>query len=235
MDSLLSSYLSLRYESEEEQKYITGLVDQFETAKTSGSYHLALFAYHLLFMAFIYQIVFKIKTWMPDRFSDALIQSPAEKRNQYIEATSAYAFVEIPERAVFELLNLLKECETVVSKCKKQIVDYRNNNLGHANLFIVSEEEFENKVREYDQVAAEIHRLTHGELAKIFVAYFTSLDPELEQTKDDIEISLIGPNRLSDKDLESLAVECLISTDLKKKQVSKILQDDFGIYVEVVE
>lgn len=233
MYSSLPSYLSLRYESEEEQKYIAGLIDQFEYAKMAKSYHLALFAYHLLFMVFVYQTVFKIKIWMPDRFSDALIQSPADKRKQYVEATSAYAFVEIPERSVFELLNLLKECEATVSKCKKQVVDYRNNNLGHVNLYVVSEEEFENKTEEYEQIALEIHQLTRSELARLFNEYFESVDRELEQTKDDIEISLIGPNRMSDKDLECLAVECLMTPDFKKDQVSRILQGDFGIYVEL--
>lgn len=231
MYSPLPSYLSLRYESEEEQKYITGLIDQFEYAKMTKSYHLALFACHLIFMIFVYQTIYKAKLWKPKQFSLAFTTSPADKRKQYIETTSIYAFVEIPERTVFELLNLFKECEMVVSKCKKQTVDYRNNNLGHANLYIVSEEEFNNKIEEYEQIALEVHRLTHNELDKIFDEYLKSMDTEIELTRDDMEIDLIGPNRLSDKDLESLASECLITTDLKKKQISKILQDDFGVYI----
>lgn len=235
MNPPFSSYLSLRYESEEEQKYITGLVDQFEYAKMTKSYHLALFVHHLIFMIFVYQTIYKAKLWKPEKFSLAFITTPAIKRKQYIKTTSIYAFVEIPERTVFELLNLFKECDATVSKCKKQTVDYRNNNLGHANLYIVSEEEFEKKTGEYEEIALEIHRLTHDELAKVFDEYFKSVDPTLKQTKDDIEINLIVPNRLSDKDIESLAFECLVDADLKKKQVSKILQDDFGIYIELVK
>lgn len=57
----------------------------------------------------------------------------------------------------------------------------------------------------------------------------------MSQTRDDIEISLITPNILSEKDLESLATECLINPDSKKEKVSRILQDDFGVYVELLK
>lgn len=235
MNSSLPSYLSLQYESEEEQKYIVGLASQFETAQLGGSYHLALFAHHLLFMTFVYQTIFKIKIWMPERLKLALTTFPSKEKKQYLETNSSWEYSKIKERTVFGLLHLFEDCDALINKCKKEIVDFRNENLGHANPFIVSEEGFGNKIEEYEQIALEIHRLTHNELDKVFNEYFKSLDPEIEQTRDDLEINLIGPNRLSDKDLESLATECLIATDFKKKQVSKILQDDFGVYVELLE
>lgn len=235
MDYSLLSYLSLRYESEEEQKYIVGLINQFQNAQESGSYHLALFAYHLLFMVFIYQTIYKAKLWKPEQYNLAFLAKPADERKRYLETKSIYAFAEMNERSVFELLNLFMVCDPTVSKCKKQIVDYRNNNLGHANLYIVSEKEFENKITEYDQVASEIHELTHNELSKIFAEYFESVDPEIVQTKDDIEINLIVPNRLSDKDIESFASECLITPDFKKERVTIILRDDFGVSVQLLQ
>lgn len=229
--SSLPLYLSLRYESEDEQKYIVGLVGQFQNAQENGSYHLALFAYHLVFMIFIYQTIYKVKLWKPEQFSLTFITSPPDKRKQYIEAITVYAFVEIPERTIFTLLSLFQECDDTISKSKK-IIDYRNNNLGHATPYIVSEEEFEKKIEEYDQIASEIHQLTHSELYKIFDKYFETIDTETIQTKDDVEINLIVPNRLSDKDLESFASECIRAHDLKKGQTSIILQDDFGVSLE---
>jgi len=231
MNSPIFTYLSLRYESEEEQNYISGLVNQFEKAKLSESYHLALFAYHLLFMTFVYQTMFKIKKWMPNRFSDALIQSPADKRKKHWESLSTWSFSEFPESSVFELLNLLKACEDKVARCKR-IIRYRNSGFGHATGVLISEEEFEKKIEEYDTVALEIHDLTHNELENIFNEFLNALDPELEQTKDDIENYLIVPNRLGGKDLESIASNCLIATDKQKEKVSKILRDDFGVYLE---
>jgi len=97
------------------------------------------------------------------------------------------------------------------------------------NYLLVSEQAFDKKIEEYDKAAFEIYKLTHGELIKLFNEYFKSLDPGLLQTKDDIELNLIGPNRLSNKDIEFLAMECLRKADAKKKQVSEILENDFGI------
>ena len=230
MNPSLSSYLSLRQDGE----YIIGLNSQFEMARAVESYHLALFAYHLLFMTFIYQTLHKVKIWMPERFSDALIQSPAEKRKKHKDNSSIWTFSEFQESSVFELLNLLRVCEDEVSRCKK-IIKFRNQGFGHATGVLVSAEEFENKVDEYDQMASEIHQLTHNDLDRIFNAYFKSIDPALELTKDDIEIDLIIPNRLSDRDLESLASECLVAPDSRKRLVMKILQDGFGVYVEEVK
>ncbi|MFZ2975419.1 MAG: hypothetical protein WA055_02180 [Candidatus Moraniibacteriota bacterium] len=234
MISPLPSYFSLRYESEVEKEYIVGLVGQFENAKITDSYHLALFAYHLLFMSFVYQTVHKIKKWMPDRFCDALIQSSAEKKKEYFEARSPWVFSEIRESSVFEFLNLLQICNGEVKKCKN-IIKQRNKGFGHATGVLVSEEEFERKVNEYDQIAQEIHKLTHAELAKIFDEYIADIDQNEEVIKDDIELNLIIPNRLSDQDLEKLAAECLIKPTLQKEKISKIIQDDFGVFVEIIK
>ena len=61
----INAYLSIKNESEEERRYLTGLYSQYITATESGSYHLALFAYHLLFMSYVYQTIYKIKEWCP--------------------------------------------------------------------------------------------------------------------------------------------------------------------------
>ena len=174
---------------------------------------------------------------MPDRFNDALVQSPSEKRKKYQESSSVWDLSEFRESSIFELLNLLQSCEEEVVRCKN-IIKYRNRGFGHATGVLVSEEEFGKKIEEYDQMASEIHLLTHNELAKIFDEYFKSLDPTLEQTKDDLEIYLIGPNRLSDKDLESLAAECLIGRTVpleKRKQIFGILQDNFNMHIELLD
>lgn len=234
MISSLPSYLSLRYESEVEKEYITGLVYQFEMARDMGSYHLALFAYHLLFMSYAYQVIHKIKKWMPDRFYDALIQSSAEKKKEYFEAKSPWVFSEIRESSIFEFMNLLQVCEVEVKKCKN-VVKQRNNGFGHATGVLVSEEEFERKVEEYDQIALEIHKLTHTELAKIFDHYMANIESDEEITKDNLELNLIIPNRLSDQDLEKLAAECIIRATPQKEKISKIIQDGFGVFVEIVE
>jgi hypothetical protein len=229
-------YLSLQYDSEDEQKYISGLISQFENARDAGSYHLALFAYHLLFICYFYQTLHKLKIWIPDKHHVAMVSFSNERRKKFREAINAtdYAHNENKESSFFEFLNIFRDCNDVVLKCKN-LVSYRNTRLGHVNYLLVSEEAFENKIEEYNQVTLQIHQLTHEELAKIFATYFDSIDPTLEQTRDDIEINLISPNMLSDKDLEALASECLIDPNLEKNQVANVLQKDFGVYMDIVK
>lgn len=232
MISPLPSYLSLRYESEVEENYIFGLVSQFEMARDMESYHLALFAYHLLFMSYVYQTIHKIKLWMPERFNDAHIQSPTDKRIEYLGSGSPWVFSEIRESSIFEFMNLLQVCSGEVKKCKN-IIKQRNNGFGHATGVLVSEEEFERKIEEYDQIAQEIHELTRSELAKRFDEYVANIEQDLEITKDDLELSLIIPNRLNEKDLECLSAECLIDSNMQKEKIIKIIQEDFNIYMEL--
>src|SRR3989338_2967873 len=231
MDPLLSSYLSLRYESGEEQKYLQGLEAQYLSAIESESYHMALFAYHLLFMSFVYQTIHKIKIWFPDQFKLALITFPTKEREEYLGATSPWAYSKIKERSIFGLLRLLENCDDLVAKCKTSIVDYRNEHLGHANPIIVGEEEFYKKVAEYDALVNRIHKLTHTQLTRIFSEFVSAFDPADELTKDDIELSLIIQNRCSDKDLECFAADCRTGEQLIHRKIIDTLKDDFGIEI----
>ena len=233
MDSPLSSYFSLQYDNEEEQKYISGLFEQFEVAKISESYHLALFAYHLLFICYFYQTLHKLKIWMPEQHRVSMVSFDRERREKFRRATNPtdYAHNSNHERSFFEFLNVFCDCGEVVAECK-DLVDYRNNRLGHVNYLLVSKESFEEQIKKYDLLAYKIHKLTHENLAIIFDNYFKSLDPQIQQTKDDLEINLVSPNKLSDKDLECLAAECIVNTNPEKAQLSKILQEDFNVYVE---
>lgn len=234
MDPLLVPYLSLRYESEEEQKYLQGLVRQYISAIESESYHMALFAYHLLFMSLVYQTIYKIKTWLPDQLKLALITFPTKEREEYLRSTSPWAYSKIKERTIFGLLHLLGECESLVADCKKSVVDYRNESLGHANPIIVGEEEFYKKVSEYDVLADQIQKLTHEQLSRIFSEFTSTFDPTDELTGNDIEIGLIVPNRCSDKDLECFAADCHIGGLPIHTKFSSILRDEFGIEVTLV-
>lgn len=229
MDPSIASYLSLRYESGEEQKYLEGLKDQYISAIDSESYHMALFAYHLLFMSFVYQITHKIKLWLPDQFKLALITFPTKEREEYLSSSSPWAYSKIRERTIFGLLNLLEDCEDLVTDCKKGIVDYRNEKLGHANPIIVDKEEFYKKVAEYDSLVDRIQKLTHVQLIGILSDFTSTFDPADELTKDDIELGLILPSRCSDKDLECFSVDCRIVGQPIHKKIIDILRDDFGI------
>jgi hypothetical protein len=234
MDPLLVSYLSVRYESAEEQKYLQGLVSQYLSAIETESYHMALFAYHLLFMSFIYQTIHKIKIWLPDQFRLALITFPAKERDEYLSSTSPWAYSKIRERTIFGLLHLLEDCGDLIADCKENIVDYRNDHLGHANPIIVDEEEFYKKVAEYDTLSEKIQKLTHAQLNRIFSEFVMILDPADELTQNDIELNLVVPNRCSDKDLECFSADCHVGRQPVHQKVIEVLRDSFGVEVTLV-
>ena len=60
------------------------------------------------------------------------------------------------------------------------------------------------------------------------------LDNELEITKDDLETSLIIPNRMSDKDLECLSAECLINPSDAKSKTRKIIEEEYGVLANLI-
>lgn len=231
----LNSYFSL-HGSETEQNYIRGLFDQFESAKTMGAYHLALFAYHLLFMCFLYETLYKIKLWFPVEHNMAFVPFSAQQRKKFRDAKNSTDYVgeHNKERSLFEFLNIFCDCEELVGKCKS-LVDFRNNNLGHANYALIDELGFEKKIIEYDQTAEKIHGITQNRLAAVFDEYATKIETMGEEiTKDTLELDLIIPNNLSEADLGDLAAECeLKDKQLQYGKIKTILRDDFGVDVRL--
>ncbi len=230
----INAYLSIKNESEEEQIYLTGLYSQYITATESGSYHLALFAYHLLFMSYVYQTIYKIKEWCPEKFKLALITSSKQERDQYLEAKSCWIFSKIRERTIFSLIHILADNDELVEKCKKKIIDYRNEKLGHANPIMVGDIEFNQKIEEYNQIADEIQQMTHEKLCVLFQEFTELFEDTDDITKDDLELNLIIINRLSEKDLECLATECTIKNSTVHNKIKDVLTRDYGIEITVI-
>jgi hypothetical protein len=235
MTDKLFSYLSLASDVGESD-YIKDLSHQFVVAELAGSYHSALFSYHLIFICYFYQIFHKMKLWLPDKHHLAVVSFSADRRKKFRDATDPTAYVHKgnQESPMFEFLNVFSDCEKVVSRCKK-LVKYRNEHLGHVNYLLVSKDEFEKQITEYEEVAELIHRLTHKELAKVFDEYVRSLDPAENLTKDDLELGLIIPQRLSPIDLCSLFAECELNPGTVQEKIKTILLDDYHIDVTLLQ
>jgi len=232
MDETFFSYLSLFCENEVEQEYIEGLIEQFNKASDGECYQLALFSYHLLFLCYIYQILYKIKIWMPDDYHIAMISFYEEKRKKFREAKSPIDFVheDNKESSIFEFLNMLCDCKEVVSMCKN-LVKFRNQRLGHINYLLVSKEVFEKQIEEYNKVVFNVHQLTNENLLKTFSEYLDDLDSEIEQTRDELEIKFISLNKISEKDLEFLVLKHSKNKDLNVKSILKIFKEEFSANV----
>ena len=231
MEEVFFSYLSL-YEDGEEQKYIIGLIDQFQKSADSELYHLALFAYHLLFLCYFYQILYKIKIWFPNDYYTAMVSFYEERRQKFREAKSPIDFVhkDNKESSIFEFLNILCDCQEVVSRCKN-LVKFRNQRLGHINYLLVSKDAFERQVEEYNKVVFDINLLTNRDLLRIFNKYLKEIDKTIEQTKDELEIQLVSPNKLSEEDVKFLILKNQKVRGKEKKEIIKILKEDFNVNV----
>ncbi len=229
MDYLLPQYFSLQYDSKAEYEYIQGLQSQFELALESESYHLALFAYHLLFLAHYNQVIHKMHLWIPEKFSIAVITFGKGRRDKFLNARnpSDYADKQNSERGQFDLLSILGSCDGLVKKCK-DLVDFRNHNLGHVNYNLISDIECKSKVEEYDIVAEEIHLITQEYLKSKILEFAEDFDTTLELTTDVLEIEFIKPNWLSERDIQYFSELCESSEGDDNSKLMNILEKAFG-------
>jgi hypothetical protein len=230
MKPALFKYLSIRNDSELESDYIGTLREQFEITAGMELNNLALFAYHLLFICYFNQILNKMRIWFPDEQSMAFVSFESERRKKFREAQNPtdYAHKGNRERSLFELLNLFCDCEDVVKKCKK-LVDHRNERLGHVNYLVLSEDEFFKQMSKYDEAVEAIHTITMDGITRSQNEFIETIDKRQVLTKDDIDLGLVGPYKLSQADLGSLFESNSPRTELTYKRINKVLQEDFDI------
>lgn len=230
MEPRLFKYLSLRNDSELESDYIGTLKEQFEITADQKLHHLALFAYHLLFICYFNQVLNKMRIWFPDEQSIAFVSFESERRRKFRNATSPtdYAHSNNRESSLFELLNLFCDCEVVVRECKK-LVKQRNQRLGHVNYLVLTEEEFLVQIEKYNEVASKIHDLTFDYLNQSQEQFIETIDKRQVLTKDDIDLGLISPYKLSSSDLNLLHKNNETKTERVYKNITKILENEFDV------
>lgn len=233
MDPQLFNYLSIRNDSELESGYIAVLKEQFEITTDQGLYQLALFAYHLLFICYFNQILNKMRIWFPNEHSIAFVSFESERRKKFREATNPtdYAHSNNRESSLFELLNLFGDCESVVRKCKKLVKD-RNQRLGHVNYLVLSDDEFWQKLGKYDEAIQEVHELTQQCLEKSQEEFIKNVDKRSSLSKDEIDIGLVSPYKLSDADLYSLYLINQEKTASVYSKINAVIRDEFGVVIE---
>lgn len=230
MDPEIPRFFSIRNDAQGEEQYITGLIQQFLHARDQKAFHLGLFAYHLLFICYFYQVLFRLKLWFPDKYHTSLIPLEADRRIQFRRATGPidYPHGRNSETQMFELLNMFCDCEQLVKRCQT-LVRQRNKRLGHVTYILSSEEDFEGKIHEYDQIAEEIHQLTQEKLPEILSDFISDIDSELTLTIDEIETGLVVPHKMSIKDLEYLNSLCSNEGGDVYSQISDVLEHEYGV------
>lgn len=223
----LPGYLSLKYNSQIEQDYIVELQQDFFNQVESGSYRSALITYHLLFMCYINQILYKTKLWKTEDFKTSLIHLGEDlvQKLETANSPTAFSHKDLKERSSINFLSLY-ESSTEVIKKSKTIVDFRNQNLGHATYTKIDEDQFYSKISEYNEVVTLIVNLYEQTLLREFDSFVANKSAEIKEyvengedsednlieniSMDEIELAFTAPNYLSYQDMFSL---CTLMSD----------------------
>lgn len=224
MDELrwnLPGYLSLKYNSQIEQDYIVELQQDFFNQVESGSYRSALITYHLLFMCYINQVLYKTKLWKTEDFKTSLIHLGGDlvQKLETANSPTAFSHKDLKERSSLNFLSLYESSTEVIKKAKT-IVDFRNQNLGHATYTKIDEDQFYSKISEYNEVVTLIANLYQKALLKELDSFVANTSAEIKEyvengedsednlieniSMDEIELAFTAPNYLSYQDVFSL-------------------------------
>ncbi len=217
----LPGYLSLKYNSQIEQDYIVELQQDFFDQIESGSYRSALITYHLLFMCYVNQVLYKTKLWKTEDFKTSLIHLGGDlvQKLEIANSPTAFSHKDLKERSSINFLNLYENSVEVIKKAKT-IVDFRNQNLGHATYTKINEDQFYSKINEYNEVVALIANLYEGALLKELDSFVANKSFEIKEyvengegsdddlieniSMDEVELAFTAPNYLSYQDIFSL-------------------------------
>lgn len=217
----LPGYLSLKYNSQIEQDYVIELQEDFFSQVQSNSYRSALITYHLLFMCYINQVLYKTKLWKTEEFKTSLIHLGGDlvQKLEIANSPTAFSHKDLKERSSINFLSLYENSVEVIRKAKT-IVDFRNQNLGHATYTKIDEDQFYSKISEYNEVVIHITNLYEKTLLKEFDSFVTDKSTEIKEyvkngedsednlieniSMDEVELEFTAPNYLSYQDVFSL-------------------------------
>lgn len=249
----LPGYLSLKYNSQIEQDYIVELQQDFFSQVQSGSYRSALTTYHLIFMCYINQVLYKTKLWKLEDFKTSLIHLAGDliQKLELADGPTTFSHKDLKERSSINFLSLYENSAEVIKKAKN-IIDFRNQNLGHATYTKIDEDQFYSKISEYNEVVALIANLYEKTLLRELDSFVadksiqTKENIENEETTEDelvenismdeIELAFTAPNYLSYQDLFSLCT--LMSdeaiNDLENKKYYLKIRELFTDYLKEI-
>lgn len=212
-----------------EVSYTSQLFEDFLFLAGHEYYHQALNIYHLLFMTVIYQTIIKAREWRTRKFKDAtiLVNDRNFSRDEVLKTNLAFDFSIFRESRFIEFLRLFDADNQLIGDCKKMVKD--RNERSHANGNYFSEANlFEEAIAEYDRLLARISELYNEYLHVFFDEHLENIGNEDTVTRDDLELGLISPQKLSLSDLSHLHLLC--ESDLSMHIcIRSILEDDYGI------
>lgn len=185
-------YLPIRKEKIEDE-YISHLWHVFFTLDDSSEIvqPFMIMPFHLLFMLAIQYKTLRLANELNNEYRTAFIL-----RREHVKLftpSSVFDLSQLNERALPDLLRLINADEALISRIKK-LVDFRNDNLAHANGGIAVE--FEGIIREYIDCLKLVQVLferANEEVARGYEAEMTSDDDKNEFIETRLLTSYLCP------------------------------------------
>ena len=210
--------------------------------------------YHLLFMCYVNQVLYKTKLWKAEDFKTSLIHLGGDlvQKLEIANSPTVFSHKDLKERSSINFLSLYENSTEVIKKAKA-IVDFRNQNLGHATYTRIDEDQFYSKISEYNEVVTLIANLYEKTLLKELDNFVIDKSVEIKGyvengegieddliediSMDDIELAFTAPNYLSYQDIFSLCAlmpDDVINSLENKKYYLKIRELFTGYLKEIL-
>ena len=127
---VIFDYLPYLPNDQNELNYIINLKETFELNYNSEKYHFAFFAYHMLFMSFVYYEIWQIREKKKE-FEIAMIGFDSELENKIKSINRPFSLSKLSESGIFRVFRLLECPDDQIGNFKK-IVKLRNE-AAHVN------------------------------------------------------------------------------------------------------
>lgn len=203
----LVNYLPVAYKTRSEGEYIEFLWDSFESNYTAGKYEFSSLAFHLLYMSFVSFAIWQIRLVRELDFKKALIGFQLDSENSLLDADTPFKFYEkLKESQIFRFLKLIGCENDQVGEFAKFVK--RRNKIAHPSgtVFFNDQLSIDAEITEMMREVVNIQRHMRPIILEVYGRFLVESsdieEREYADPKQEIEVSLIHQNYISQKDIE---------------------------------
>jgi len=203
----LGNYLPVSFKTRSEREYVAFLWDAFQSNYTSGKYEFASLAFHLLYMSFVSFSIWQIRLVREQDFKNALIGFQSESEIKLLDADTPFKFYEkLKESQIFRFLKLIGCTNEHVGEFAKFVK--RRNRIAHPSgtVFFNDRTSIDKEITEMMLEVSNIQQHMRPIILEVysrFLADSADIDErEYSEPEQEIEMSLIHPSYISQKDIE---------------------------------
>lgn len=220
-------FLPIKYSTKAENDYVTYWWNAYLKNIEVENYHLAFFAFHLLYMTAVYFLLYKISRIFRPVYEHSLFHMGNEEETNYLGISSPFSFVNMNEKSVFRFLKIAGAGHGFIGDVSKFIDD--RNNAVHAKGVIYFNNDPDGlraRISDYIQALEKIQNLFLNESKKVADTWKISKfnDSELQLfIENEILVSCLTP-----AELQSIAT----TEETRRPKLYKVLitniQDYYG-------